>query len=160
VSGNYVGVDITGTAQLPNSLSGISIVSTIGNVIGGSTLGSGNLISGNGFSGILVTFFTGTRIQGNLIRSGKSGLLAISNQVAGVGLQQNTTHTLVGGVTSTERNLISGNASQGLVVITGGSTDNTVTGNFIGTDLTGLAPLANSTSGVVLDAPGNTIGGT
>ena len=66
----------------------------------------------------------------------------------------------VGGTTAAARNVISGNANEG-VLIGLGATTNLVEGNFIGTDVTGAAPLPNLLDGVYvgLGAVNNTIGG-
>ena len=54
VEGNYIGTDITGTVALGN-LHGVTInEGGNGNVIGGTALGAGNLISGNIQSGVLL----------------------------------------------------------------------------------------------------------
>ena len=47
VQGNYIGTDVTGTRALGTTIFGIQI-SSAPNLIGGTTAGAGNLISGNG----------------------------------------------------------------------------------------------------------------
>jgi titin len=68
-------------------------------------------------------------------------------------------HSL-GGATPAERNLISGNLQDGVVL--DHASGCTVSGNFIGTDVAGLAPVANKGNGLRLDgfSQANTIGGT
>ena len=60
------------------------------------------------------------------------------------------------------RNVISGNDGAGVRISGSGATGNQVQGNFIGTDVTGTAPLGNSRPGVVIrsSAGNNRIGGT
>jgi len=53
IEGNFIGTDVTGTQDLGNGFSGISIV-TPNNTIGGKAIGTSNVISGNGKSGIFV----------------------------------------------------------------------------------------------------------
>ena len=65
----------------------------------------------------------------------------------------------IGGTSAALRNVISGNGQNGIEISGGGATGNVVEGNFIGTNRAGNTDLSNS-SGVLLDAPGNTIGGT
>jgi uncharacterized repeat protein (TIGR01451 family) len=48
VQGNYIGTDITGTLPLGNGLSGITLLDSSGNTIGGTTTAAGNVISANG----------------------------------------------------------------------------------------------------------------
>jgi hypothetical protein len=76
---------------------------------------------------------------------------------------------LIGGTTAGAGNLISGNEYNGIVIVSwspNAAYGNVVQGNFIGTDVTGTAPLANAwnsgyPAGVWVDAgPSNTIGGT
>ncbi len=59
------------------------------------------------------------------------------------------------------RNVISANDKAG-VLLSSGSANNTITGNFIGTDEFGLGDLGNGTDGVqiVNGATGNTISGS
>jgi hypothetical protein len=68
--------------------------------------------------------------------------------------------TVIGGDSPGARNLISGNTANGLL-ITFGSKETSVSGNFIGTDITGTAPLGNGQNGIAirLFSTGNTIGG-
>ena len=87
VQGNYIGVDVTGTVALPNGKQGVS-VSSMGNVIGGTTAGAGNVISGNGstspfgYANANVDAdyagrgSPGTLIQGNLIGTNAAGTAA------------------------------------------------------------------------------------
>src|SRR5262249_6127584 len=67
----------------------------------------------------------------------------------------------VGGTSAAARDVISGNANEG-VLIGLGATTNVVEGDFIGTDLTGKAALPNALDGVYvgLGAVNNTIGAT
>ena len=71
-----------------------------------------------------------------------------------------TSMTNVGGTTTTERNVISGNGDNG-INISGTSSNNQVMGNFIGTKPDGLSDLGNNSAGIVFSnsASANTIGG-
>src|SRR5262249_62288777 len=85
VEGNSIGPDITGTHALGNVAGGVVVITptagSTGNVIGGSTPGAGNLISGNSGphaqAGIWIHNSHGVTIQGNRIgtdATGTSGL--------------------------------------------------------------------------------------
>ena len=54
IIGNFIGTNAAGTAALPNGGSGISILDSPTNTIGGAVSASRNIISGNGTNGILV----------------------------------------------------------------------------------------------------------
>ena len=55
--------------------------------------------------------------------------------------------------------MLSGNLAYGVAIVTGAA-NNTIAGNLIGTDITGSAALPNLSAGVLVNAPGNTIGGS
>ncbi|MCI0618095.1 FG-GAP-like repeat-containing protein [bacterium] len=155
ILGNYIGTDITGTIALGNSGNGIEIDSP-NNTVGGAAAGSINIISGN-IVGIRLSTVeaTGNLIQGNYIGTDVSGLLDVGN---GTGVSINANNNTVGGTTSILRNIISGNGSG--IQITN-CTDNFIQGNFIGTDVSGTASIANNAAGVIiLAAANNTIGGS
>ena len=68
--------------------------------------------------------------------------------------------TTIGGATAGERNVISGNDEDG-VILFDAAANNKVAGNYIGTDKNGTAPLGNTGDGVhINNAPNNTVGGT
>ena len=79
ILGNLIGTNAAGTARLPNLQDGISVIDGANNdTIGGTTAGAGNLISGNGWDGILVcgVEHSGTgnvTIQGNKIGTNLAG---------------------------------------------------------------------------------------
>src|SRR5262249_28766681 len=65
IQANYIGTDPTGTAPLAND-TGVFVASGIGDLIGGTVAGAGNLISGNDGGGIyLGVDSSGTLVQGN-----------------------------------------------------------------------------------------------
>ena len=68
----------------------------------------------------------------------------------------------MGGPAAAERNVISGNAFEGVQLLGGLTTGNQVLGNFIGTDATGTIDLGNTHDGVEITTgpSGNFIGGS
>jgi len=150
VAGNYIGPDLTGTAAGGN-YAGV-LVTGSGNLIGGATAGAGNVISGNGV-GIIVrgAAAVGNAIQGNLIGTTAAGNAALPNN-DGLHIDSNT---LIGGTSPLARNVISGNLETGLSL----NSKNTVIGNYIGTDISGAAPLPNQGTGIMINGSGNVIGG-
>ncbi|HEY1590768.1 MAG TPA: NosD domain-containing protein [Solirubrobacteraceae bacterium] len=151
VAGNY----IEGTAE-----AGVRIGSAAtNNTVGGTAAGAGNLISSNGIG---VDLRAGSVVvAGNLIGTDASGTAADGNHT-GVFLTGSSGDT-VGGTTAAARNIISGNEDYGVHVRNG--SDNTIEGNYIGTDISGTKALGQ-TYGVWVQgkdsqaANGNTIGGT
>ncbi len=160
IFGNYIGTDITGTSAVPNGGKGVYLHEDTGSgvSIGGAVSGSGNLISGNSGSGVLVVSDSGVTIQGNVIGSDATGAYAIPNG-SGVGVYGDG--VLVGGTDSLEGNLISGNTSFGIKISGAGSV--TIQGNRIGTDAGGSGALGNGGSGIAATNttdPFSVIGGT
>ncbi len=140
-----------------------------GNTIGGTVLGAGNVISGNGqasnFTGGIILSGSGTSnnlIGGNLIGTDVSGTAALGNAWDGVLIWQQASGNTVGGTTPAARNVISGNAVVGVGISGSGTTGNLVEGNYVGTDVNGTAALGNQGNGVQIDggATANTIGGS
>jgi hypothetical protein len=159
VHGNFIGTDATGTLDVGNSAFGVFITAN-NNLTGGTSAGAGNTISGNNQDGVLIfAGGAGNQVLGNFIGTDVSGTVALANNNTGV-LMSNAPSNTIGGTSPGARNVISGNGLYGVDVFSIGSTGNLVQGNFIGTNITGSAPIANSFDGVVIeDAAGNTIGG-
>ena len=169
VLGNFIGPDVTGTNAIGNGGFGIGIWSgASGNLIGGTTAGAGNLISGNpGFSyGIALGGANGTVVQGNFIGTDVTGKKVLANGFAGVGIYGASISNLIGGTVTGATNLISGNSDYGVFISDANTSGNFVQGNLIGTDITGTNALGNGTAifygaNVELQsgASGNFIGG-
>jgi len=158
IQGNYIGTDAMGTVPLGNGLNGILIIGASNNVVGGTTSGTGNVISGNA-GGVGITSSTGNLVQGNFIGTDESGTVDIGNLGDGVTIAGPASNNLIGGTSSGARNIISGNDSDG-VRINNAATGNMVQGNYIGTDVNGSADLGNSFQGVnITNASNNVIGG-
>ena len=166
IAGNLIGTDVTGTTALANDGTGVSIIDSSGNTIGGTTSGAQNVISGNSVGGVLVQSdssgtATNNLIAGNFIGTDRTGTVALGNATGFSGVNIYSPGNTVGGTTAGARNVISGNNNDGVFIQRPAATGNLVAGNFIGTDVTGTKALGNGFSGVqILDASGNTIGGT
>ena len=168
VFGNYIGTDFTGTKAVSNTLSGVQIQGCA-NTIGGTAAGAGNVISGNGQQGILLTGINGNVnanvIQGNFIGVDASGSHGLGNLNAGIGIS-GAASTQIGGTSAGARNVISANGSAtglgGVFFAYAGATGNQLLGNYIGTDASGTLALGNVNDGVylVLQATTNFIGGS
>lgn len=162
ITGNMIGTDATGKKALANGQNGITIENGSNSItIGGTQASASNLISGNGWDGVLVcgvgsTSTGNVKILGNKIGTSIDGTSSVMNCGDGVQVNWGATNVIVGGPGM--GNLISGNARDGVHIFK--STGNTVSGNFIGTDVTGKLALGNGLNGVYLGSGNNTIGGT
>ena len=169
VRGNYVGLRADGTAAVANSGHGVYVDGAGSTTIGGNSAGSGNVISGNSFDGVLIASAgaTGTTVEGNRIGTNPGGTAALPNSDRGVRIVDAPGVT-IGGTTGTlltsctgSCNLISGNADEGVLITGNGATGVQLLSNFIGANIGGLVALANGADGVrINDASSTTIGGT
>ena len=158
ILGNYIGTDVTGSVALRNGNGGLFIGSG-DNTVGGTTPGSGNLISGNGFSQLSIS---GDRNQvlGNLIGTDHTGTAIIGNQSSpGSGIRFDSSYdNIIGGTAAGAENVIGG-CYYGIYIRTQ-SARNIVHGNYIGTDRTGVIDMGNLHAGIhIKDSDDNTIGG-
>jgi uncharacterized repeat protein (TIGR01451 family) len=208
VQGNFIGTDPNGAMSLANGV-GVEIdgtnlfgSSTDGNTIGGTSLFTRNIISGNTGDGVFIhgSGATNTVFEGNYIGTDRNGMTAIPNDT-GVDIEDGASGTLVGGPQASGGggfgpgplppggNLISGNTNDGVLIQPGSTfinpnfaadgnasplgssffgsglapSNNTVEGNFIGTDFIGFGALPNGGNGVEIDDAddqGNVVGGT
>lgn len=158
IEGNYIGVNLSGSAALPNGTGspagngdGILILGATDTIIGGGAPGAGNVISGNTDDGIEVRGDNAASniIAGNLIGTAADGNSAIGNGANGIRLSQGAPLTAIGGATVGESNLISGNASAGVRLTTALQTS--LRGNRIGVNAGGSVAIPNSI-GVVIES--------
>lgn len=160
LEGNRVGTLPDGSAARANTLYGVRFDSGASGTVGGSLPGTGNLISGNGASGILLSAVSGVNVYANLIGTDAAGTSALGNGDDGVLVEAGATANTIGGALSTLRNVVSGNLDSGIHLKDLATSMNVVIGNYVGTDLTGSNPIPNET-GVEIDrAAGNFVGGT
>jgi len=164
VSGNVIGLNGSGALALPNMGDGVLISGGAQeNVIGGSSTGAGNVISGNGDYGVMLqgADTMHNTVSGNYIGVNPAGTSAIPNQESGVYLRDGAFYNTIGGETESERNIISGNGQYGILMVDTGTEQNRIAGNYIGTDATGSSAIPNEVGGISLQngSAYNTIGG-
>ena len=165
VQGNYIGLNATGTAALPNNAAGVMIVEGAQNntIDSGSSAGGRNVISGNMYQGIAISD-SGTnsnKVQGNIIGLNAAGTAAIPNQFEGVAIFGSASSNTIGGTTAASPNIISGNVGSGISISGTGTKLNKVQHNLIGTNSAGTAALPNNVGiGIFGGATSNTIGGS
>jgi CSLREA domain-containing protein len=162
VSGNFIGTDANGTADLGNGGEGVYIHNAPNNTVGSDTDGERNVISGNDQAGVLIygSDATGNTVSGNYIGTDKDGTLDLGNAWSGVVIGSGAQTNTIGGDTEGERNVISGNSQSGISISGIGTMSNTILGNYIGTDKDGTADLGNTFWGVRFDSgpQNNTLG--
>ncbi len=158
IQGNYIGTDITGTLDLGNGDAGIQIRSN-DNLIGGSSAGDRNIISGSNNRGI--AFFTTGTLTGNIIENNyigvdATGLSGLGNNSYGIQLYDNDGIQI-------RNNVIADSASDGIRFLAGSNVDNSIIqGNLIGVGADGQTNIGNGGDGINLasnSANGNLIGG-
>src|SRR5205814_3202741 len=123
--------------------------------IGGSEPSAGNVISGNTACGIcanaspmpLPAGAKGMHVLGNLIGTDVTGTSAVPNTTAGIRIYA-TYDSIVGGALPGERNIISGNTGDGVLIEGYGNLSwmahaNVIAGNYIGLDVSGARALPN-----------------
>jgi parallel beta-helix repeat protein len=146
---NYIGTDVTGKVAAANKEGGIDLLDADRSVI------DGNLISGNGAFGIALARIEGihsggTTITGNRIGTNLAGTAGLPNQGPGVLLGIDAQANFIGKPKEVEKNIISGNNGHGISILgheeTG--TPNYISGNYIGTDITGKKRVANLGDGI------------
>jgi parallel beta-helix repeat protein len=151
VAGCFIGTDPSGETAAPNAY-GVEIENS-SNLIGGSSVGDRNVISGNNSLGIYVPATqnsppvpepTGNLIENNFIGIDAAGTKALANGLDsdGPGVLDSGSGDIYGGTTAGLGNVISGNSGGGIQSY--GSI--TIEGNYIGTDATGDVALGNGGS--------------
>ncbi len=186
ISNNKIGTDASGSIGRGNTADGVLLLGgpsgsiNVGDLpqdasvyqISDNTI-TGNVISGNAENGVQIFGAGSTKnvVSDNYIGAGIDGKTAVFNGGNGVYLDNDG-----GGNTVGPGNLISGNKQSGVMIFgtVGDGGNDTVVGNFIGTDVTGTKasypdpvvpsvqlPLGNGGNGVfIYGTSGNIIGGT
>jgi len=166
VQGNTIGTDVSGK-RVPvnnNQTNGIGMWNgSADNLIGGTSPGAGNLISGNLQYGLFISDpgTSNNYVLGNFIGPDVTGTNAIGDGGFGVGIWNGASGNFVGGTSPGAGNLISGNPGFSYGIALGGVSGNVVQGNHIGTDLTGTNALANGFANVAVEGGSidNLVGG-
>jgi titin len=161
VIGNLIGPDATGTGSLDTGgilFQGNGIeVNTVSayNRIGGNAPGERNIISGNRVYGMIYYGnVSNNPLIGNYIGTDITGNVALPN-ATGICVDGGSNHNKI------ENNVLSGNISYGIFIVTTGTYYNEMYGNLIGTNAAGTDSIPNDI-GLLLGggARYNIIGGT
>lgn len=151
ISGNYLGTSYDGLGAEPNDY-GIGVSGNAYNI----TVRD-NLISGNALAGIVCSGAHDLEIYGNKNGTDRTGLLPLPNPTGM--MFENVQNFLIGSVTESDRNIISGNTDCGLMIYGTNSENNIVKGNFIGPDINGTDTIPNGNGIMIVNSSGNIIGG-
>ena len=167
VSGNYIGLDVTGTYSVSNGGNGVSIYDGAQyNLVGDSSGAEHNIISGNVGDGVHIT---GAGTDFNVVADNFVGLSRYGGgtiggdavNTNGVVIAGGARENLVGGMSPASRNLVSSNKKAGVLISDPGTSGNRIMGNFIGVSVYGISSVENG-SGVLIQngASENVVGGT
>ncbi len=160
-----IGTDRTGTTPLRNLLDGVVLTDAPGTIIGGGTYndvgGGGNLISGNGHSGVYLNglLTTGTIIQANHIgiSTDAGGDNPLPNALSGIAILSDP-HTGAPSQTFVQNNVIAANLQYGILLESVSGIH--ITGNEIGTNADFSDTIPNLGYGILMvNSPRNDIGG-
>ena len=167
-AGNYIGLGPDGNTIAANNSTittnygGVRLEGD-GNTVGGLVAADRNVLSGNGFAGVAIFGGANNVIVGNYIGVDANGTLNRGNSQEGIDLLDGTDNR-IGGTSINERNILSGNGSDGIEI--DGSAGTIVQGNYIGTDVTGTVVIPNVRDGIDVNenagvgTTGSLIGGT
>ena len=152
VQGNYIGTNLKGTTALGNTLDGIQLENAPNNVIGGSTAGMGNVISGNRRHGISLVDedAKGNLVQGNSIGTDVTGTAGLGNMFDGINCM-NAPNNVIGGSTPGTGNVIAFNGGNGVTVGT------SLSDTSVGDAIRGNAIFSNTKLGIDLGNNGVTL---
>jgi parallel beta-helix repeat protein len=161
IRGNTIGLNAAQNARGRNGSNGVTIAGGAQhNIIGGSGVGEGNVIAGNGLHGIGM-YDANTNANGvysNTIGTNPASAGGLGNGGEGVHLENGPSDNVIG--TGGAGNLISGNAHDGVQLGGSGTNSNLVYNNTIGLSASRTSTLPNGYSGVAIfgGASSNVIG--
>ena len=143
VEGNYIGLDANGVTAVPDDFGVICYGGATNNLIGGTSVGAANFVSGNYYGVCLADPGTsGNLVEGNFIGTDWTGTNGVGN-FDNVALQNNATGNFIGGVNAGAGNVIAFATGNGVVLYQSGTTNNSIRGNsifsnnYLGIDLNG-----------------------
>jgi titin len=161
VQGNKIGTNAAGTAAIGNSGWGIFFTGAEDNLIGGTTAGARNTVSGN-LGGIQLLAAANT-VRGNRIGTKADGTGNLGNELEGifVGGALNT----IGGSGALGNVIVGSQTSAGVLISGFSASGNVITGNSItgnagagvkvltgGNQISGNSIVANGAEGVLVDS--------
>ncbi len=160
-------VDIDGTTEVNYAGTPLIEINGAGTLTNGLVLAAGNsTIRGlaiGGFSAFetsnILIKSNGNRIVGDYVGLAVDGSTVLGSTFPGIYITDGASNNVIGGTTTADRNVISGNSDSGVYI--GDSTglaNNVIEGNYIGTNAAGTAAVGNTRAGIVLN--GGVVGTT
>jgi hypothetical protein len=157
VQGNLEGTDPTGTLEVPNYGNGVDINGGY-NTIGGTTAGTGNLLSNSSGGGIVLVFGSASYnlIEGNLIGTDITSTQPMPNSGEGIYAFFGASYNTIGGTAAGAANIIAFNNGPG-VAVGFGPTDECPGNAILSNSIFGNARLGIDLGddGVTLNTPGS-----
>jgi len=160
------GIFLDGWSQGGPGYTGPPLIELNGNGAGGD--GISVTAGDSAIRGLVINRFSGNGISlqnsgsdvvvGCYIGTDATGTSAAANGQNGIFVSGGAGDT-IGGLTSAEGNVISGNSQNGIVIQNTNTTDTRVIGNFIGTNAAGTAAVPNGNRGISIDSPFGRLGG-
>ena len=150
VSNNFIGLGIDASTTIGNLKTGINITGSNNSKIGLDHFRGRNVIAGNQEAGI--TLFSNAQnneLVNNYIGTDSLGTTAKGNAANGIFLEDSPNNN-IGLANATRNNLISGNTGVG-ISLNGATTNISIFGNIIGTDVNGTADLGNTGDGIKIN---------
>jgi CSLREA domain-containing protein len=164
VYGNFIGLGFSGANQVAIGNAGPGVVITAGangNTIGGTTNGTGNVISANSLGVLISGGSSGNNVVSNVIGAAQGAggtIIAMPNAGDGVQILSSPNNKIGIDSSTGSGNTISGNHGNG--VYASSSNGTVVAGDTIGAGMGGTSALPNTGNGVMLIGCSNsTIGG-
>jgi hypothetical protein len=158
VAGNFVGLAASATSTITSPGNGVVMDGAPDNTVGGTALGAGNVIAGQGGDALQINGPGGDVVQGNLMGTDPTGAIPLRNGTDGVGIS-NSSNNLIGGTAPGAGNTLA--AGRNGIFLDGAGDGNVLQGNFIGTNASGATGLGNTNTGIgVFNSSNNLVGGT
>lgn len=143
VTGNLVGLNKAGIFAIGNSGDGVAVTEAT------TTTLTNNFIGGNVGNGVRIEGGDGTVLTGNYVGLNKAGNVGIGNHKDGI-LVTGTKGTVMIGKLGAAKNVVSGNAVNGIEVLNSPRT--VIQNSQVGTSADGLRPIPNGAAGIRIAA--------
>jgi len=141
----YIGLLPDGVTPAPNAWCGLNLIDGAG-----GDVVTGNVISGNRQHGLALVGGGGHRVTSNRIGTDPKGVIPLGNGIDGIYVNESGGNTIGGGPPQ-QANLVSANGNAGVHLGGAATANNTVTGNIVGMNAAGSAPLPNRLASVTSD---------